>query len=382
MTLLALKPIHPPMKSAELGYGLSLWLDIVRLGAALTVVLYHSAAPQFGGSWLHVGTIGLDAVVVFFVLSGFVIAHVATTKEIRFDLYAASRLGRLWSVLLPALVLTEIADKVGMAIAPSVYQGWTIWLSPSGSLLNLFIAAIFCNELWLQSIPPLTNGPVWSLGFEAWYYAIFGTFHYLQGRLKWLITAAFCCVAGPKILLLFPIWIFGAAAFRLSQFKLRTSVGTTLFALPLVALIVLKYFGLRNFLGEIEQRMLGDYWDVLKYAKFFLWYYVFGLAVALHFIGFSSIQDRLAPYLTPFYKVIRTSAGFTLSIYLFHYPLMMMVAAALNRLDHGVFRTSATVVITLALCVALGTIFENKRKPLRNALLSFFRRGRPRPSSA
>jgi peptidoglycan/LPS O-acetylase OafA/YrhL len=46
---------------------------------------------------------GLPAVIVFFVLSGFVIAFVTDGRDRTLAGYALNRLSRLWSVALPAL---------------------------------------------------------------------------------------------------------------------------------------------------------------------------------------------------------------------------------------------------------------------------------------
>ena len=121
------------------------------------------------------GRIGDAAVIVFFVLSGFVIAYVADTKERTIQVYAASRLARLWSILIPALAVTLIVDRIGLDLDPTVYEGWGRSLAPLSSPLQLVPTAVFVNELWFAGIPPLSNAPAWSIAFEFWYYAIFGT---------------------------------------------------------------------------------------------------------------------------------------------------------------------------------------------------------------
>src|SRR5260370_8204822 len=68
-------------KRAGFSRGFSLYLDLMRVSAALAVVLYHAAFQQNGGDWFHPGTIGPDAVTVFFVLSVLVISYVVATKE-------------------------------------------------------------------------------------------------------------------------------------------------------------------------------------------------------------------------------------------------------------------------------------------------------------
>jgi peptidoglycan/LPS O-acetylase OafA/YrhL len=61
----------------------SVYLDLLRAAAALLVVLCHASNDEFGGRWLkhafsHTGAPGL---IIFFVLSGFVISWAAATRE-------------------------------------------------------------------------------------------------------------------------------------------------------------------------------------------------------------------------------------------------------------------------------------------------------------
>ena len=65
---------------------------------------------------------------------------------------------------------------------------------------------------------PGSNGPWWSLGYEAWYYAIFALMFFTNGRKRWLFAGAAMLVAGPKIWLLMPSWLMGVWVWR--QIKL------------------------------------------------------------------------------------------------------------------------------------------------------------------
>ena len=163
--------------------GLSLYLDLVRFGAALAVLVTHLAYAELSGgmiqSWRLLGN---DAVMVFFVLSGFVIAHVTHEKERTAGAYAASRLARLWSVAVPALIITVLLDQWGATLDPAAYAQW--WYQGDDPLWRALRALSFTNELWFTSVRPFSNGPWWSLGYEAIYYAIFGALFFLRGRVR------------------------------------------------------------------------------------------------------------------------------------------------------------------------------------------------------
>jgi len=82
---------------------LSVYFDLVRFGAAILVVLYHvwpMVAPDLPLTWP-----GHQAVIIFFVLSGYVIAHITESREPSVGAYALDRLSRLWSVVIPSLLI-------------------------------------------------------------------------------------------------------------------------------------------------------------------------------------------------------------------------------------------------------------------------------------
>src|SRR5262249_42471139 len=78
--------------------ALSLYLDALRFSAALFVFIGHySAQRHSGGLFWQAFSHGRTAVLVFLVLSGFVIAWITETKEQTLEEYALSRAARLYS---------------------------------------------------------------------------------------------------------------------------------------------------------------------------------------------------------------------------------------------------------------------------------------------
>jgi len=74
---------------------------------------------------------------------------------------------------------------------PQIGGSWGIEQGFDHPLFRLAAAAAFLNEIWFWSITPLSNVPVWSLGFEAWFYALFGVFIFLRG---WKRAGLVCLV--------------------------------------------------------------------------------------------------------------------------------------------------------------------------------------------
>src|SRR5215472_235423 len=134
----------------------SIYLDLVRFLAAATVFVAHANFDRLTGGIPYLSHIDLaaasDAVIVFFVLSGFVIAYVADTKEKTLREFSLSRLARLWSVVIPALFLTLILDYAGSRISPALYD--PKWFRSDYPLVRLGANLLFLNEVWFVSIRP------------------------------------------------------------------------------------------------------------------------------------------------------------------------------------------------------------------------------------
>lgn len=171
-------------------------LDLLRGLAALLVCAGHLRAflmldfgqvksPTILDRIFYVTTgLGHQAVMVFFVLSGFLVGGSVLTayQSGRWSWmnYTLRRMSRLWMVLLPALVLTLILDNLGRHWFPLGYAGKFQVLYNSGPTLaapaDLRPTTFLGNAFFLQTIevPRLgTNGPLWSLANEFWYYALF-----------------------------------------------------------------------------------------------------------------------------------------------------------------------------------------------------------------
>ena len=129
---------------------------------------------------------GHEAVMVFFVVSGYLVGGLAITQFRRrgFDAaqYAVNRTSRIYTVLLPALVLGGLVDVLGLTFfnhsglytASAQYKTASLDFVISNSLNATTFAA---NIAMLEDIvsPRLgSNGPLWSLVYEWWYYCIFG----------------------------------------------------------------------------------------------------------------------------------------------------------------------------------------------------------------
>jgi peptidoglycan/LPS O-acetylase OafA/YrhL len=366
--------------------SLSIYLDLMRVLAALLVLLFHTSFNRFGGAWLHpifqdrgdvFAQAGSAGVIMFFVLSGFVISWTAATKERTFECYIVNRLARLWSVVIPALVLTAIADAIGRAIYPSIY------IYTGYPIQHLALAASFLNQIWFLDVGPLSNTPFWSLCYEWWYYVAFGCYVLIRGRTGWLLSLAALAIMGPKIWLLFPAWLMGVAAYRQVKAgrQLPTILAVVLFLAPLGLIGIFALDGAVHF----EERIAAVIGDRLSYSNIFISATMFSVLVALNLFAFPSLERYLAPILSKIEFPVRWVAGATLSIYLYHYPLLHLFGALFQVRPNSPFWMNATMLIcTLACCFALSAVTESKKRFVRSwleALLAWIRCLIRRPSA-
>ena len=350
----------------------SIYLDLVRLLAALIVLIYHFAYERFSGGGLQFirdSHIGSDAVILFFVLSGYVIAYVAAERDRNVQEYMLNRLSRLWSVAIPALVLTVVVDQLGLLINPKAYGGW--WYQNDSPVFRTFANLFFVNELWFKSIRPFTNGPFWSLGYEFWYYVIFAAAFYFSGIIRIVMILLLALFVGPKILLLFPLWILGVWTWHFNQrVKITIPVGWVLFITPILFYLLIKYFQVDLAALHLTEIILGtgDVDDVLGFSDEFLISYLYGVLIAMNFIGMNFIAPVMEKRLVRLEKPIRYWAGLTFSIYLLHYPLLQLFSVVFNESMNVLIRNSLILLSTLFVISIIGNQTEKKKHITRNLI--------------
>ena len=330
----------------------SIYLDLVRALAAFVVVIDH-APPLFdmpnAPRWGH------QAVMVFFVLSGMVISHVASTRETTARVFLISRFARLWSVLVPALALTIVCDLVGRAFGtvPNAYADIHYDLP----LIRASAILLFLSETWV-SIQPFSNGVVWSLCAEFWYYILFAAWVFVPpGPRRMAAVSVAALLAGPKALVLLPVWLTGVALQRSPRLRASTPiVAMGLFVLGLLAIgWVLATTSYNGPIALMRRNVSPWIFDQLAQARVFWYDWLFGLVVAAHLCG----ACRVAEYL-PLERVqgaIRWCAGISFAAYLFHAPLLHFFSAFLPR-DRG----WVAVGLTFAAIALLGPPVERSKR--------------------
>ncbi|HEV2678451.1 MAG TPA: acyltransferase [Aliidongia sp.] len=354
---------------------LSLLLDVIRFGAALLVFFHHAAIGKFGSGLPYRFVLTeREPVILFFVLSGFVIAYSAETKDRTPGAYALNRLARLYSVVLPALLLTALLESVGRWLSPALYADH--WTDPA-TLANiarplgvqLLATGLFVNEIWWWDAWPGVNSPFWSLGYEAIYYLLYALVIW-GGRYRWAWAALAALIAGPKIMLLFPLWMLGVVTYRaVKADRVPRGQGYLLVAASLLAYVLFIALGIKTRLDHLVETMVGpDTALLMSNSQEFLSNYATGILFSVLLIGLAAIAQDFAVALQRVQKPIRTLAGLTFTLYLLHYPLVYVLRAAV--LATGLERFSPLIVTggTLALVALIAPVTESQKGSLRRLM--------------
>jgi peptidoglycan/LPS O-acetylase OafA/YrhL len=327
------------------------WMDFARAAAAMLVLVGHARdllIVDFSGSavWASfyaLTGLGHTAVIVFFVLSGFWITRTAERRLMEpstpfWTPYLIDRLSRLWVVLLPALALGYVLDRIGLNGWPVPYSGGGEFHSGGDVHQALSGGVILGNIAFLQGlvVPPLgSNGPLWSLAYEFWFYLWFPALFILVRRRRfspWLVTLAMGLLY-PKLILGFACWLVGAAlAIFLPRYRNRrlpTGVRMTAFLVAAAALLA-------NSAGLPLPQPLLDFIAAL------------GFGGALTALLASPI--RFPKWLAP---AADYGANASYSLYVIHFPIIYLVAAAFFPVRLTANPTSLAALFGLCLAMVL-----------------------------
>lgn len=343
----------------------SILLDLTRFSAALLVFFHHSEQILKDKRLSPFASFGHDAVVFFFILSGFVIGYVSTYKEKNITDYSIARLARIYSVAIPSLILVYVLYLLGNQLFPQIYADYI-----NLSWAKTFLSSIaFLNQSQWKTITVPTNGPYWSICYEVWYYAIFGIAFYLTGFKKYLLLAFTILAAGLKILLLMPIWLLGFICFTHHQ-KLTTAkpIGYLLIVLSTACYFGMRYANFDDALFRYSANMIGGETkanELLGYSKRFASDYVIAVLFVVFFSGVYIIRDSLERVILISHRGIKLLSSYTFSLYLYHFPILLFLSALT---DSSVVAMS----ICLVLIVLLGNFSERKKSTLAAFLKPLF----------
>ena len=224
----------------------SIYLDFLRFSGAVLVVIAHFIQNDIISYDLsfYFPELGRESVILFFVLSGYVIAYTTHIKKESLVDYYVARLSRIYSVAFPLLLVSFF----------SYYYISSFLNIDNYQLEKLYIYIQFhlgfLGEIWFFSEKPPLLVPYWSLSYEVWYYIFFSTVYYFKGKVRLFLSSIVFLFIGYKLWLLMPIWFSGVFLYKYNcKFNVCSiNVSKFLFVLSFMLFFVFKYFDFDDYL--------------------------------------------------------------------------------------------------------------------------------------
>jgi len=352
----------------------SVHLDALRGFAAFSVLLFHWRKAlfvdyqelghhnPFVAAAYQVSNFGHQWVIVFFVMSGYLVGG-SVLRSVGSDrwswrAYLLTRLTRLYIVLLPALLLGGVLDWFGMHLAGTgaIYTGrgitFSLYWNVHSSLSPKVLAA---NILFLQTIKPPgahysvpvfgSNGPLWSLSNEFWYYMAFPLLVLMlaKGWSWWMRVAcgfglvAWGWIVGVDIIVFGIPWLMGVLIALLPSFPARGPITRSIAVGMALAL----------FMASLPVAAKAYDFGWLVHPK---WIVDSLLGVIVTFLIWVTLHCATAPLPSAYVKVSQRLSHSSYTLYLTHFPLLIFLTAALH-LPRAVPSWHTLVVSTLLLAL-------------------------------
>jgi peptidoglycan/LPS O-acetylase OafA/YrhL len=348
----------------------SIWLDALRIAATLIVVVSHIAYPRFTDGtyiWIRDLNLGSDAVILFFVISGLVIAKAAERDAI-LSRYAFNRATRIYSVMVPALLLAWAFDRIGFGIDPAAYPPPFYQSLPLATFLLRGLT--FSNEWGIADPVRLgSNGPLWSLSYEVAYYALFGVVVFLTGVRRLACALLLALVVGPNVFLLIPAWLMGVWLWRRirseGQPRLSPRAALLLAVLPAALYGLALWLSVPLLLLQVTETLLPASIPVsaLRFSNEFIWNGMIGALFTLHLLAMSRLLTdwRRGAF------AIRWCAQASFSVYVTHYPALHLMDAifAPDMWGRAVWLLIGALIVGLAFAQVFERPLERWRQLFR-----------------
>ena len=318
----------------------------------------YNLIERFLVYFLSVFKFGHEAVIFFFVLSGFVIhlnyidklGQFEDFKKVVLKFYF-KRFKRIYPVLIFALIFTFLCDQLILEIYPNLVDGSTNY-----NTINEFISfnhdkyAIAGGILNLGDLGlPIfgSNGPLWSLSYEWWFYVIYPFLYFRIKNKSFLFyiiifTLAFIAKHNIAEFVFFNKIFVGMASWGLG----------CLLAEVYLRRINIKLYQLIMILGVLL--LLNLNYSLL--GADFIMAIVFTIFISICLIYSTRVNKLLR---------LKYLGDISYTLYIVHFPLLLLINAIILNLNDGVlpshyFYSFLGVILSLLLAFLISPYLEKK----------------------
>jgi len=367
--------------------AVSNFLALARWVAASAVLVAHAGqliqisdimvAPHGPGvyAWWFLAGFARQAVLVFFVISGFLIGGDLLRRLDRTDpflgQYMVDRFSRIYIVMAPALALGFAVDFIGRRMFPNseIYDG--AFFDGVFAPINILWTLLQQQNIWAPQAG--TNGALWSLACEMWYYVTFPLLLLPLSRAysRGVRLTAFAFGVAVAIVMSIPqgLFLFGYGVWTLGaliRVAPRPLIKSTWLSLCLfLATMTLMRLGARG-------PLVAAYPFVSTLADAAVASTFANLLLSFRFAADGGLFANLSP-------IHRRLSDFSYSLYATHAPLVFFVWAGAGsllgqdwykQLPTPLHWTSAFALIAVATVFAYGfsRLTEARTKRLRDFL--------------
>lgn len=333
----------------------SIFLDALRAVSAQLVLIGHLSIylkikiPYFDENTIGNYNIG---VLIFFILSGFLIAFSIDSKQPTFQRYFIDRFTRIYSGFVPALLFVAVIDGL-VIITTEKYEHAVAYnlLHFVGNLLMLQRFPLI-QELCNDCLKDFGSGiPFWTLAVEWWLYCLYGYVLLGVRQYKWYVSV--------PLLLLFVIspfhhfktnlalfWAMGVAIY----FILKYSQDLKIKKWQIISLLLL-------FLAAAAYQL-----DQVRYA----YDQTFGILLGIAFLFCMLLcQNSITPVPIFVAKLSKIAAAYSFTLYLMHYTCMEAIGAWLPH-SNKMFLFVFIFIVSHLVAFVIAYFTEMRHQHLRN----------------
>lgn len=336
---------------------LSQYLDLLRITAASLVLIAHASNNTVFSNLSLPDQLGYSSVMIFFVLSGYVITYVAHEREFKLTDFAISRIARVYSVVLPALALTVCVDLLTLHLTPPNHAEEFVSSIPVYQYASfpkyVLLDALFGNNVWGLHESLFSNDVYWSMCFEVYYYCLFAAAFYFRGALRiGLLIVVLACI-GPWPFMRFHLWLFGAGIYLLhKRIFIKQAIARIIFAITVALMIY-------DLATDLNLR-IDSYWGVDGgHWRRFMGDTLTGIIIAVNILAARYCGFNFGRFGSWFTYL--SSSSF--SLYLMHGPLLRFFVGYFGPVDPYVL-----ILIVLGSAWLLSRVTERQKDIVRDWL--------------